>query len=197
MPKIKSLKITVLFGSPHGNGTTFKVLNKFLDNIDFKKEIDFFDAYKINPLPCYDCGYCKNKFVCKNHDLDKFFECLSVNDFLIIASPIYNGAFPSTMKSILDRFQHLYYGKVAGISDKDNFIKKNCIFITVQGSNKLSYNDIIAYEWSSNLKLLNYGVAGFLNVRNTDGINFDIDKFYKKSENEIYELIGKCFKIKS
>ena len=56
------MNITIIFGSPHKNGMTYKVLEKFLQYIPKEKSISFFDAYKISARPCIDCKFCKKNF---------------------------------------------------------------------------------------------------------------------------------------
>ena len=182
------MNITVIFGSPHQNGITYKSLEKFLDYIPGEKSISFFDAYKISAEPCTDCKFCEKNFSCKYDDLNELYKSLISCDLLILASPVYNASFPSPVKSIIDRLQPLYYSqKLNGKTPK------NAVIITTQGIADEDYTSCISKQISPNLKLLNIKNLHYFSVKNTDNSDFDIDKFFSKSENKIKDMIKKIY----
>lgn len=180
------MNITVIFGSPHKNGSTYKTLEKFLDYISPKKNISFFDAYNMRTRPCTDCGFCKKKFSCKYNDLNKLYQVLISCDLLIVAFPIYNASFPSPLKSIIDRMQPFYYSR-----EHNNPKAKNAVIITVQGSSNKDYGTFINEQIAPNLKLLNIKNLHYFSVKNTDNSDFNIDNFFSKSENKLGDIIKK------
>ena len=182
------MNITVIFGSPHQNGPTHKVLKKFLDYIPEEKSISFFGAYKISAKPCTDCKFCKENFSCKYNDLNELYKSLISCDLLILASPIYNASFPSPIKSIIDRLQHFYYSRKT--NDKK---PKNAVIITTQGTADKDYTSCISEQIAPNLKLLNIKNLHYFSVKNTDNSDFDIDKFFSKSENKIKDMVKKIY----
>lgn len=97
--------VVVLFGSPHKNGCTAKMLESFLKNFPDDVNIKTFSAFEINPKPCIDCGYCKKNSGCIGNDLDGFMKAFEECDIFITASPVYTFSFPAPLKSVLDRFQ--------------------------------------------------------------------------------------------
>lgn len=182
------MNITIIFGSPHKNGPTYKMLEKFLQYIPEEKSISFFDAYKISARPCIDCKFCKKNFSCRSNDLDKLYNELTFCDLLILAFPIYNASLPSPMKCIVDRMQPFYY---SGKSVDKN--KKNSVIITTQGSSDKNYEMCINEQIAPNLKLLNIKNLHFFGTKNTDNSSFDIDNFFSKSENKIRNIITKIY----
>lgn len=182
------MKILVVFGSPHENGVTAKVLSSFLNSISNEKDISFFDAYKIGAKPCIDCGLCKKHFGCRFHDLDDLYRELIECELLIFAFPVYNASLPSPLKCLLDRMQPFYFNcKNISIN------KKTSIVITGQGGSKKDYNPIINEQIGPNLKLLNIKNLYFFNIKDTDNNNFDIDKYCLKSENKINNIIYEVY----
>ncbi len=182
------MNITVIFGSPHKNGTTYKTTEKFLQYIPEEKSISFFDAYKMNAKPCINCKCCEKNFSCGYNDLDELYRELTSCNLLILAFPIYNASLPSPMKSILDRMQPFYYSRKRGIKKA-----KSAIIITVQGSSNKNYEQCMSEQIAPNLKLLNIKNLHFFSVKNTDNSSFDIDNFFSKSENKIKDIIKKVY----
>lgn len=182
------MNITVIFGSPHKNGTTYKITEKFLQYIPEEKSISFFDAYKMNAKPCIDCKFCEKNFSCRYNDLDELYRELPSCNLVILVFPVYNASLPSPMKSILDRMQPFYYSRKQGMGKA-----KSAVIITVQGSSSKNYEQCISEQIAPNLKLLNIKNLHFFSVKNTDNPSFDIDNFFSKSENKIKDMIKKVY----
>lgn len=182
------MSVTVIFGSPHKNGPTYKTLENFLQYIPKEKSISFFDAYQIGAKPCVDCKFCKKNFSCVYSDLNTLYRTVLSCELLILAFPIYNASFPSPIKCILDRMQPFYYARNSRV-----FNPKNAVIITTQGSSSQDYETCISEQIAPNLKLLNIKNLHFLSVKNTDNSGFDIDNFFSKSENKIRNIIKKVY----
>ncbi|HHW46646.1 MAG TPA: flavodoxin family protein [Clostridiales bacterium] len=97
----------VIFGSPHRNGFTAKLLNQFLQKQNITRYSIFY-CYDEAPMPCNDCGACKLQSGCVLPDLKGFYQQFEQSDIVIFATPVYNASFPAPLKSLIDRLQ-VYY----------------------------------------------------------------------------------------
>ncbi len=160
-------KIVILFGSPHSNGHTKKLLDLFLQSLNFKFETILFDAYKEKISPCMGCDVCKKTNKCVFNDLEKLEKHLEDCDLLVIASPIYNLGFPAPLKAIFDRFQ-IYYNYF--IVNKKYRINKNKKTILLLTSGKKNNDFINRFENQINytLKYLNTKIYSKVIWDNTD-----------------------------
>lgn len=189
MQPIKLQKITVLFGSPHKNGHTEKLLKHFLSGFN-GTDINIINAYQQNIHPCIDCGMCSKKRFCQFEDMKKIDILLKNCDILIIASPVYNSSFPSPLKAIFDRTQVYYRAKTIHNENAfENHIKKALILLT-QGSHK-SCEQIIKNQTEYLLNLLGAEEHCFYTICGSDDTNFDIDKICLKDKNKIKNIIDK------
>ena len=100
-------QVLVLFGSPHKEGATARLLAACLSAMP-EAEVTRFDAFALSPAPCEDCGYCHRVEGCRHRDLDEFYEALEAADVLVFATPVYNRSFPAPMKAVLDRLQRYW-----------------------------------------------------------------------------------------
>ncbi len=179
------MKVLILFGSPHENGYTSLLLNHFLKFLP-PYNITKINAYKEMISPCIDCGKCKKTGKCIFKDMNKINEHINISDFIIIASPVYNAAFPAPLKSIFDRFQPYYYSR-----HKNKIKKKKIVLLLTQGSEKINYEKIIFPQILPIIKIIGGELCGNIILSGTDNKNLDIDKFYIKSENKISKIIEK------
>ncbi len=133
-------KALVLFGSPHKNGKTARLLNFYLSSLkDFEvKQVDVFD---LKFEFCRDCGYCKTNEDCIYDDL-KFLEKLYEEaDLLVIASPIHNSDISAPLKALLDRTQKYFYARFfRNVKSYFSKSKKVCLILT---ADCLDYGDVI------------------------------------------------------
>lgn len=127
--------VVVLFGSPHKNGCTSKMLNTFFKNFPNNINIKTFSAFDMNAKPCIDCGYCKMNNDCVTHDLDDFMKAFEECDIFIIASPVYTFSFPAPLKSILDRFQRYFNARFARNENPPIMKSKQSVLLMTCGSN--------------------------------------------------------------
>ena len=103
-------KILVVFGSPHPNGNTNRLVKKFLEPFSSEQfDTQLFDVYAERVSPCIGCGWCAMQEDCCINDAGKRLDrLLRECDLLVIASPVYNLSFPSPLKAVLDRFQRYF-----------------------------------------------------------------------------------------
>ncbi len=100
-------KYLIIKGSGREKGYTNMLCNELVDILE-GDEVEIFDTYSANIIPCNGCDYCSCSGVCINRDLDGFYKSFEECDTVIFLSPVYNGSFSAPMKSLIDRFQ-VYY----------------------------------------------------------------------------------------
>ncbi len=187
--KNASKKVPVLFGSPHKNSHTSKIL-KYLLTFLPNCEINFINAYEKNVQPCIDCGVCKTAEKCFYNDMDDIDRHLRECDIVIIASPVYNNSFPAPLKAIFDRMQRYYCAKFNLKIVPPIKKSKKAVILLTQGSDNDLIEESIMFQIKPVLNLINANQAEFFSLKNTDNKNLDIDNFYKKSKNKIQNIIN-------
>ena len=105
MPEV--CETLVVFASPHKNGFTSRLLNRFLKENSIENYY-LFDCFKEMPLPCIGCNKCESEFTCSQPDLKEFGKVFRQCSRIVIATPIYNGSLPAPLKALADRNQ-IYY----------------------------------------------------------------------------------------
>ena len=158
--------VLVLYGSPHKNGSTQKLLDSFLKTISCDK-INTINAYEKSAHPCIDCKHCVKETNCVFNDLDDYHDFLKSANILIIASPVYNRSLPSPLKTILDRMQR-YYSEKIFLKLKNNYQSKKAFILLSQGSKDENIEKEIISQISPNLKLINTKSINVFTLKNTD-----------------------------
>lgn len=177
----------ILSGSPHENGYTSSIL-KFIVSSSPQTNVVKIEAFKENIKPCIDCSFCKKNFKCIFDDMNRINDLIENADILIFAFPIYNSSFPAPLKSILDRMQPYYHKKFTlGIKHPIKKPKKSLI-LTTQGSENIHTQEIIKFQLNPILKLLNASECEYLCIKNTDDLDFYIEKYYEKNKNTIKKI---------
>lgn len=160
-------KVLVLYGSPHKNGNTQRLLSSFLKTIFYGK-INIINAYEKSAHPCIDCQHCAKEKSCTFDDLDDFNEFIKSASILIIASPVYNRSIPAPLKAILDRMQRYYNEKKFLKNTKNKYFPKKAFILLTQGSNNEKVEKEIISQISPNLKLVNTKSIEVFTLKNTD-----------------------------
>lgn len=104
-------KILILNGSPNKKGNTTKIIEKLLDGINKElADIEVVNCYEKKISCCIDCGLCKKKCgECSiKDDMIDVYRCIDDSDIIVLASPMYFGMFPGTLKSLIDRCQMIW-----------------------------------------------------------------------------------------
>ena len=97
-----------LFGSPHKEGPTARLLEAFLSPLGEDWQVERVDLFRLLPQPCTGCGFCKGQERCAFPDLDALDRAFRQCDLLVVASPVYNISFPAPLKAWLDRTQRYF-----------------------------------------------------------------------------------------
>ena len=99
------MKVLLLNGSPHPNGTTFRALlevAKALNENGVETEILTVGDKQI--VGCDVCGGCSRQDKCvKNDIVNEVIEKINQADGLVVGSPVYYASINGSLKSLLDR----------------------------------------------------------------------------------------------
>lgn len=126
------MEIVAIMGSHRNGHNTQKALDFFLNQINGEHEVYIYNVNKINVQPCKACDYCiphQGECVIKDDDMTEIYKKFETCDLLVVASPVYFSAFPSKIKSIIDRTQMLY-----NLEDKSMIKPKKLVVIALGGA---------------------------------------------------------------
>ena len=100
------MKVLVITGSAHKNGTTAYLTEKFIEGAkEAGHEIFRFDAAFKNVHPCIGCEKCHNTGSCAfQDDMNELNPELIQADAVIFVSPIYYYDINAQIKAVIDRF---------------------------------------------------------------------------------------------
>ncbi|MBE7087432.1 MAG: flavodoxin family protein [Clostridiales bacterium] len=99
------MKVLLLNGSPHENGTTKKALSVVANALNEEGiETEILTVGNKNVSGCSACGGCSKNGRCVKGDIvNDIIEKISNSDGLIVGSPVYYASINGTLKGILDR----------------------------------------------------------------------------------------------
>ncbi len=101
------MKIMVLNGSPHKEGTTVHLLERFITGAkEAGNKIVRFDTAFLKVHPCMACNHCGNgdRPCVFADDMMRIYPELETADGVVLASPIYYFGLTAQLKSVIDRF---------------------------------------------------------------------------------------------
>lgn len=159
-------KVLTIFGSPHDDGFTARLLRRFEESAGLKTDL-WFSAYRENPLPCTDCGYCKTHSGCSRPDLHEFYRQLEGCNELIFAFPVYNGSFPAPMKALIDRMQ-VYFNARFSRGIRPPIATPKAVSVLMTAGGKRDYSDLILEQLKPLLTVINGHVRCVLCLAGTD-----------------------------
>jgi multimeric flavodoxin WrbA len=138
------MKIVGICGSPREKATdhVLKEALKMLEDRGF--ETAFFTVRGKKISPCLHCDFCLNNKECRiKDDMYEVYPLLREADGIVFATPVYNGAFSSQTKAVMDRCRALV------ASDFDLFRGKVGMAIAVggdrMGGQELAIQQIITF----------------------------------------------------
>lgn len=165
------MKITVITGSPHKNGTSALLANQFIEGASRAGH----DVFRFNSAfgdvhPCIGCERCViNNSVCVYQDsMNELNRNLLAADLVVFVTPFYFFGMSAQMKIVLDR---LYAN--------DNRLhgnKKSILMATAADSNPSTirllvdhYKTLVEYfEWEDKEMILALGCGGRSDIEKTD-----------------------------
>lgn len=110
------MKVTVITGSPHKNGTSALLAGKFIEGAkEAGHEVFRFDAAFENVKPCLACEYCSSHdSECVHKDsMSTLSSKLVETDMVVFVTPLYYYGMSAQIKAVIDRF-HAINAKIAG-----------------------------------------------------------------------------------
>lgn len=124
----QQLKIVVITGSPHRNGTSALLADNFIQGAQSKGCSVFrFNAAFADINPCRGCNACNRNGPCVlNDDIEKdLITRLTQADLIALISPVYYFHVSAQLKTVIDRF----YSRTGRISNKQS------VLLAAAGSN--------------------------------------------------------------
>ncbi len=103
------MKILVLQGSPHKNGSSNLLAEQFVKGAREKgHEISEIDTAHLSVGPCLGCDHCRTEGsvgVCvRNDDYHLIRDNIEKADMLVFVTPLYYFGFSAQLKAVIDRF---------------------------------------------------------------------------------------------
>ncbi len=101
------MKITVITGSPHKNGTSALLADKFIEGAQQAgHEVFRFNAAFEDIHPCLGCDRCRMDGPCVHQDAidKKLMPQLLAADLVVFVTPLYYWGMSAQLKTVVDRF---------------------------------------------------------------------------------------------
>lgn len=150
------MKVTVITGSPHKNGTSALLADKFIEGAnEAGHEVFRFNAAFEDVKPCLACEYCSSHdSECVHKDsMSKLNDKLIDTDLVVFVTPLYYYTMSAQIKAVIDRF-HAKNAKLAGN-------KKAMLFATSYGADDWTMESL-GKTYEGILRFLNWTDAGKL-----------------------------------
>ena len=150
------MKILILCGSPHKNGTTNALAEALISGIDQSiHEVEKIQLAEKKIAPCLGCEYCKrNDGACvQKDDMAALLPSVLAADVIVFVSPIYYFGFNAQLKAVIDRF----YAVNARLKLQT---QKKAILLTAGGGKEEWIPDGIFANYHTMLRYLNWTSLG-------------------------------------
>ncbi|MBR4991107.1 MAG: flavodoxin family protein [Oscillospiraceae bacterium] len=150
------MKILILCGSPHKNGTTNALAEALISGIDQSRhEVEKIQLAEKKIAPCLGCEYCKrNDGACvQKDDMAALLPSVLAADVIVFVSPIYYFGFNAQLKAVIDRF----YAVNARLKLQT---QKKAILLTAGGGKEEWIPDGIFANYHTMLRYLNWTSLG-------------------------------------
>lgn len=173
------MKIVVLTGSPHKNGTSNTLVDEFIKGAEEKgHEVTRFDTAFLKVHPCIGCDHCGMNGPCVfNDDMPNILDTILDSDMIVFATPVYYFGFSSQIKSVIDRF----YSRNGKIQSKH----LKSVFIITAWNN----DDVVMSGIKKHIDILidylNLENIGMILAKGYGYVGSSLEEKYKK---EAYEL---------
>lgn len=129
------MKILVLEGSPHKNGTSNTIANEWIRGAkENHHEIEVIDVAHTSIHPCLGCDFCGMNGNCVQKDEgNRILNQILSADCLVFVTPVYYFGMSAQLKTLIDRFyarngaitrKHLKVFYIAAAWNDDNVVMK-------------------------------------------------------------------------
>lgn len=141
------MKIVMLLGSPHKNGSSNMLANEFVKGAkEAGHNVEIIDAAHMDMHPCIGCEKCGMNGECSwKDDNVKIRDALLSADMAVFVTPIYYFGMSAQLKTVIDRF----YSYTTRLSGK---YLKTALITAAWDSN----NDVMPYTADHYQKLCRY-----------------------------------------
>ena len=168
--------ILVIYGSPRANSGSAALARALLEQQPSGAAVTEYYAYRLNAKPCLGCGGCDRRVGCVQRDLDEFYRDFEAADFVVFASPVYNGGFPAPLKAVLDRFQ-CYYALRFAHGVKQPIPKHRRAALVMTGGCEAQGSEHMAQTLRQQFTVLNAELVAVVTVTGTDRRALSEDDF--------------------
>lgn len=151
------MKILVLTGSPHEQGTTALLADEFCAGAkESGHDVVRFDTAKLNINPCLGCFHCrKNDGKCVyDDDMKKIYPHLLTADAVVLVTPLYYFGMTAQLKSVIDRF----FSINASLREKS----KKLLLISACGNKEARAMDALVANFHAISRYLNWEESGMV-----------------------------------
>lgn len=163
------MKILILTGSTHKNGTSAFLASEFQRGAqESGHEVELFNAGTSRVHGCTGCNYCEyGKKPCVfRDDMDTLNQKLLNADVIVFSSPIYYWGIPSQLKAIIDRWQPVVFSMQG---------HKRTVFLTTQASEEDWVTEPVNVWYQALLRFMKWESAGRIAAKGVPG-RADIEK---------------------
>lgn len=101
------MKVLILTGSPHPQGTTALLADEFMAGAKGAgHEVVRFDTAKLDIHPCLGCSHCRNNEgrCVYDDDMNQIFPHLLAADVVVLVTPLYYFGMTAQLKRVIDRY---------------------------------------------------------------------------------------------
>lgn len=145
-PANKKPQILVLFGSPHQNGTTARLLHAFLQPLQDFCTVEILRAFDHPVAPCTGCLYCEHKTGCSQKDFALLEQKVRTAQVIVTATPVYFLSYPAPLKEIVDRFQSFWSMRFVHGKRPVYVPRKQGVLLATAGSQDERCQDILLQQ---------------------------------------------------
>ncbi len=152
------MKITMMFGSPHKQGTTNVLSENFIKGAqEAGHEVTRLNLAQMKISPCMACDYCsRTKQGCiQKDDMSKVEKAVEEADMIVLATPLYYYGMSAQLKTAIDRF----YSFSGPLKDKQVALLAACADGEGAMDALLAHYDVLTnyLHWKNVGKVLAYG----------------------------------------
>ncbi|AGN17336.1 flavodoxin family protein [Methanobrevibacter sp. AbM4] len=173
------MKIVVLTGSPHKNGTSFLLADKFIEGAEESgHEVYRFDSAFKDLNPCLGCNHClrHNSICIHEDDMRELNPKLIEADLIVFCTPLYYFGMTAQIKMVIDRF---YANNLKLMNDK------KAVLLATAADNLDWTMSSLEYHYETICKYLGYENRGIILAT---GCNVRSDIEMTDYPNQAYEL---------
>ncbi len=156
---VNSMKITVITGSPHRNGTSALLADQFIAGArEAGHEVFRFDAAFEKVHPCFGCDKCRFAGEkCVHRDaMDTLNPHLLAADMVVLVTPLYYFGMSAQIKAVIDRFYANNYALMES--------SKRAVLLATAADDQARTMDALISHYKAVVSYLGWEEAGILSA---------------------------------